>query len=70
MTRTLLTIGHSNHPADIFVRLLGAHAVTVLVDVRSVPHSRFHPQFNRASLAASLPAAGIEYGYIGEPLGL
>lgn len=69
MTRILLTIGHSNHPADVFVRLLGTHAVTVLVDVRSAPYSRFHPQFNRAALAGTLGAAGIEYVYLGNTLG-
>lgn len=69
MTHTLLTIGHSNHPADVFVRRLGKHAVTVLVDVRSAPYSRFHPQFNRAALARTLAAAGIEYVYLGNALG-
>lgn len=69
MTDTLLTIGHSNHPADVFARLLGEHAVTVLIDVRSAPYSRFHPQFNRAALAGTLAAAGIEYVYLGGALG-
>lgn len=69
MTDTLLTIGHSNHPADVFVRLLDEHAVTVLVDVRSAPYSRFHPQFNRAALAGTLAAAGIEYVFLGGALG-
>ena len=69
MTHTLLTIGHSNHAADVFLRLLGAHAVTVLVDVRSAPYSRFHPQFNRAALARTLTGAGIEYVFLGSALG-
>ncbi len=69
MTHTLLTIGHSNHAADVFLRLLGGHAVTVLVDVRSAPYSRFHPQFNRAALTRTLAAAGIEYVYLGGALG-
>ena len=69
MSRTVLTIGHSNHAADVFVRRLGEHAVTVLIDVRSAPYSRFHPQFNRAALARSLAAAGIEYVYSGDALG-
>ena len=69
MTHTLLTIGHSNHAADVFLRLLGTHAVTALVDVRSAPYSRFHPQFNRAALATTLAAAGIEYVYLGGALG-
>lgn len=35
--------------------------MTRLVDVRTVPRSRRNPQFEGDALAASLPAAGIEY---------
>ena len=35
--------------------------VETLVDVRRFPGSRRHPQFNKQSLAAALPVAGIEY---------
>lgn len=34
-----------------------------LVDVRTVPRSRRHPQFARGALAASLPERGIEYAH-------
>jgi uncharacterized protein (DUF488 family) len=40
---------------------LRAHGVRRLVDVRSFPGSRRHPQFGRESLERTLPAAGIEY---------
>jgi hypothetical protein len=58
---TVMTIGHSTHPIEEFIRLLQAHAVTRVVDVRTVPRSRYNPQFNRDSLPASLKAAGIGY---------
>jgi len=35
--------------------------VTLLVDVRTGPGSRKHPQFNRSALANALPGAGIAY---------
>ena len=41
-------------------RAVGEHVVT-LVDVRRVPHSRRHPQFNTAALARDLPEADITY---------
>jgi uncharacterized protein (DUF488 family) len=65
----VLTIGHSNHPIDRFVGLLQAQGVTVLADVRSIPASRFAPQFRQAALKASLNAAGIGYVWLGEGLG-
>lgn len=60
----MLTIGHSNRPIDEFVRLLKAHGVKRLVDVRTVPRSRHNPQFNRDSLPGSLAAEGIAYEHM------
>jgi uncharacterized protein (DUF488 family) len=65
----LYTIGHSNRPVDEFIRLLVGHAVTHLVDVRSRPYSRFHPQFNKTVLPQALLAYGIAYTWAGEALG-
>jgi uncharacterized protein (DUF488 family) len=40
---------------------LRAHQIRTLVDIRAFPMSRRLPQFNRDSLAETLPAAGIRY---------
>jgi uncharacterized protein (DUF488 family) len=66
---SLFTIGHSNQTAEQFVDLLQKHGVCLLADVRSSPASRFAPQFNRATLARSLQAAGIGYRWFGQTLG-
>jgi uncharacterized protein (DUF488 family) len=63
------TIGHSNHPIDVFVELLTRHGVQEVADVRSQPHSRFNPQYNRERLRASLGEAGIDYAFLGAELG-
>jgi uncharacterized protein (DUF488 family) len=65
----ILTIGHSKHPIEQFIALLERHGVTALADVRSTPHSRFNPQYNRKALAQSLNLAGIEYVFLGAELG-
>ncbi len=57
----VLTIGHSTRPIDEFIKLLSAHGVTQLVDVRTVPRSRHNPQFNADALPASLASSGIGY---------
>jgi uncharacterized protein (DUF488 family) len=57
----LLTVGHGTLAADEMERLLGEAGVAVLVDVRSYPGSRRHPQFGREALETWLPDAGIEY---------
>src|SRR5581483_544840 len=60
----MLTVGHSNRPLDEFLRLLKAHGVKLLVDVRTVPRSRHNPQFNRDSLPAAVAAQGIGYEHM------
>lgn len=58
---TIFTVGHSNRRIEDFLALLQAHAVDVLVDIRSLPRSRFNPHFNSETLKASLTGAGIDY---------
>jgi uncharacterized protein (DUF488 family) len=41
--------------------MLRENGVDLLVDVRTVPRSRFNPQFNGEALPAPLEAAGIGY---------
>jgi uncharacterized protein (DUF488 family) len=64
----IFTIGHSSHPLDDFLALLQQHGIQSLVDIRSFPGSRKHPQFSRDALAASLPGHGIQYHWL-ETLG-
>jgi uncharacterized protein (DUF488 family) len=60
----VLTIGHSTRPLDEFIDLLRAHAITCVVDVRTVPRSRHNPQFNQDSLPDSLKKAGLGYVHL------
>jgi uncharacterized protein (DUF488 family) len=66
---TLYTIGHSHIPMERFSELLTLHHIETLTDVRSQPHSRFAPQFNRQALQAALARVGIVYRYRGDALG-
>jgi uncharacterized protein (DUF488 family) len=61
MPTTLYTIGHSTRPIDEFIAMLQRHAIATLVDIRTIPQSRRHPQFGHQSLRASLEGAGIRY---------
>ena len=65
----VLTVGHSNHTPDVFLRLLVRHGVAAVVDVRSAPYSRYAPQFNHEALQNALEAVGIAYAYLGGELG-
>jgi uncharacterized protein (DUF488 family) len=58
---TLFTIGHSTHPIETFLALLGTPRISALADVRSYPSSRRWPQFNQTQLQRSLEEVGIGY---------
>jgi uncharacterized protein (DUF488 family) len=49
--------------------LLRRYGVKTLVDVRSVPRSKYVPHFDAEPLDAALGAAGIAYRYLGRELG-
>jgi uncharacterized protein (DUF488 family) len=62
----LFTVGHSNQTIERFLALLQQHQIEVLADVRSVPASRFTPQFNSQGLQAFLRKHGIKYVWLEE----
>jgi uncharacterized protein (DUF488 family) len=60
----VLTVGHSTRTLDEFLDLLKAHKVTRILDVRKMPGSTAHPQFNEDTLSVALKRAGIGYVHI------
>jgi len=66
---TVLTIGHSTHSIEAFEALLRQHGVSGVADIRSVPFSRYNPQFNEAAVESSLQSCGIRYEFLGRELG-
>jgi uncharacterized protein (DUF488 family) len=69
MNLLIHTIGHSDHTIPAFVDLLRRHGITLVVDVRSQPYSRWAHQFNRETLARDLQDVGITYRFMGDALG-
>jgi uncharacterized protein (DUF488 family) len=57
----VFTIGHSTRAIEEFIRLLNAHGVQRVIDVRTIPRSRHNPQFNRDQLSLALRRARIHY---------
>ena len=65
----IFTVGHSNHPPEKFLALVEQHQITLVVDVRSSPYSRYATQFNREAVRSHLRSRGIEYWFLGDLLG-
>ena len=64
MANPFFTIGHSTRPIEEFASLLAELEARLVVDVRTVPRSRFNPQFNRDALSTSLAARGVAYEHL------
>lgn len=60
----IFTIGHSTHPIGEFIELLKAHGIQTIVDVRTIPKSRYNPQFNEDNLKVSLQKTHIRYKHL------
>ena len=60
----VFTMGHSTRTITAFIRLLRAHGVQRVIDVRTMPRSRHNPQFNRDQLSPALHRARIHYRHM------
>lgn len=69
MENILFTIGHSNQTFEEFLQMLQSQQINVVVDVRSIPASKYTPQFNKEPLSASLKRNNIAYLHFGEEFG-
>lgn len=63
------TIGHSNHHLSRFIELLEMHNISLLIDVRSNPYSRYMSDYNKETIPGILSAHDINYAHLGEELG-
>ena len=66
---TIYTVGHSTHTIEVFLDLLERNDVTTIADVRSIPFSRYSPQYNRDTLSRELKKHHITYVFVGDELG-
>ena len=57
----IYTIGHSTRTLKEFIELLKEYSIEQVIDVRTVPKSRYAPQFNQDRLKKTLKQAGIKY---------
>ncbi|HVU57410.1 MAG TPA: DUF488 domain-containing protein [Puia sp.] len=65
----IFSIGHGTRPIHELLALLKKYDIAWLADVRTIPYSKFNPQYNRESLHRSLKNDNIQYVYLGDSLG-
>ena len=69
MQKTLYSVGHSNKTLEEFLALIMVYDINCIVDVRSVPASKYSPQFNQENLKSFLLANNVQYLHFGEEFG-
>ena len=69
MAQTIYTVGHSSLNFMQFITLIQANNITHIVDIRSIPYSKYAPWSDKSRLAELLRPFKIKYTYLGHKLG-
>ena len=64
------TVGHSTRTLPEFIGLMMTYKISIIIDVRSFPHSKLNPQFNKENLSEVLRNKEIKYIHLPELGGL
>jgi len=63
-TSPVWTVGHSTRTWDAFLKVLQAHEINAVIDVRRFPGSRKFPWFATDAMSVQLPRDGIRYQWV------
>ena len=66
----IFAIGYSTRPIYTFIKLLQAHDIKMVIDVRTIPKSHHCPEYNKEQLKKALKIAKIGYRHLKELGGL
>lgn len=67
--KLIYTIGHSSHDNIYFLELLRKYNINCIVDIRSVPFSKYVPHFNKNVIKKFLNFNNINYVYMADEFG-
>lgn len=65
----IYSIGYGLRKIEDFISLLNHYNLKFVLDIRSVPYSKWNPAFNQSILENRLTANQIRYVYLGKQLG-
>jgi len=69
MAQTIYTVGHNSLNFMQFITLIQANNITHIVDIRSIPYSKYAPWSDKSRLPELLRPFKINYTYLGHKLG-
>lgn len=62
--KQIFGLGYSTRSIEAFIDLLKAHGIQTVIDIRTIPKSRYSPAFNQSSLKEALKKAKIGYRHL------
>lgn len=65
----IYSLGYGNRTPEQLFDLVRAKGCQYLIDVRSIPYSKYHTQYNRENLEQRCTEFGLKYLYLGDQLG-
>ena len=65
----LFTIGHSIYDINYFINLIKIYNINCIVDVRSIPYSKYSKQYNKDIIKSILNKNNIIYIHMGQEFG-
>ncbi len=68
-TIPIYTIGYGSRSIEDFIAVLQQYRIAYLIDVRSIPHSGYKPEFSKKPLENRLERHDIRYVYMGDLIG-
>lgn len=70
MKKVIYTIGYAHHTQESFLALLEKYQIGIVIDVRTMAYSAFHPQFNKEPIKQFLNSHHILYRQMEEAFGI
>ena len=67
--KNIYSIGYGSRKIDDFIELLRRYNISTIIDIRTMPASRFQPSFSKKRLSDTLHLEDIEYIFLGKELG-
>jgi uncharacterized protein (DUF488 family) len=65
----IFTLGYGNRAPEQLFDLVKSNGCGYLIDVRSMPYSKYHKEYNRETLEQTAAEYGVKYLYLGDQLG-
>lgn len=66
----IYALGHSNYSFEKFITIIKEYNLNCVVDIRSIPYSKYNVQYNKEDFSKRLKELGYTYIYMADQFGV